>query len=78
MEMVHVDSSMLSSIGYDAETKELEVVFTSGRVWRYCGVPREVYDELLASDSKGSYMNSCIIHEYQDYPVTRRTSRRMR
>jgi hypothetical protein len=41
--------------------KEQEAVISSGQVWRYCDVPRTVYKELLASSSKGSYMQFCII-----------------
>ncbi|WP_395094270.1 KTSC domain-containing protein [Armatimonas sp.] len=64
-----VDSSMLDAVGYDEKTQELEAVFTSGKVYRYSGVPKEVYEELLASDSKGSFMRSAIIDCYPDYQV---------
>jgi hypothetical protein len=64
-----VDSSMLDAVGYDEETQELEAVFTSGRVYRYSGVPKEVYKKLLTSDSKGSFMHSAIIDCYPDYQV---------
>jgi hypothetical protein len=69
--LVQVDSSMLIAIGYDEVTKELEAVFHSGAVWRYRGVPKKVYRELLAADSKGSYMRSQIIGVYSDYQVRR-------
>ena len=66
---------MLHAVGYDEETQELEAVFNSGKIYRYCGVPKEVFEELLASDSKGSYMRSCIIDCYEDYQVRSRGSR---
>ena len=72
MKLVPVDSSMLVAVGYDAATKELEAVFTSGAVWRYRQVPRKVYRELLAASSKGSYMQSCVIGMYSEYRVRRR------
>ena len=64
-----VESSMISTVGYDAATKELIAVFNSGATWRYRNVPKRVYQELLRSGSKGSYMRSCVIGEYSDYQV---------
>lgn len=72
MKLVPVESSMLLAVGYDGATKELEAVFSSGAVWRYRRVPRAVYRELLASDSKGSYMRSCVIGLYEEYRLHRR------
>jgi len=72
MKMIPVDSSMLQAIGYDAKKKELEVVFTSGAVWRYEDVPKKVYQGLLESDSKGSYMRGNILGVYPEYQVRRR------
>ena len=74
MTLTKVDSSMLDAVGYDEKTQELEAVFASGKVYRYEGVPKEVYEELLASDSKGSFMHNAIIDCYAYYPV--RTKRR--
>ncbi len=62
-----VDSSMLQAVGYDEENKELIAVFNSGAMWRYKGVTKKVYKELLAADSQGSYMRSCIIGMYPEY-----------
>ena len=64
MELQTVDSSMIQAVGYDAEQQMLEVVFNSGKVYQYFDVPQPVYDELMASDSKGSYMRSCVIDCY--------------
>nr|WP_309694535.1 KTSC domain-containing protein [Armatimonas sp.] len=75
MTLVTVDSSMLHAVGYDEEAKELEAVFASGKVYRYEGVPKEVYEELLASDSKGSFMRNAIIDCYPDYPVRTKRGR---
>ena len=72
MKMIPVESSMISSVGYDKATKLLQVVFNSGAVWEYSEVPKEVYDELLASDSKGSYMRSSIIGVYPEGRIRRR------
>jgi hypothetical protein len=63
---------MIHAVGYDAARQELEVVFNSGRIYRYERVPREVYDGLLAADSKGQYMRACVIDVYPDREVSRR------
>lgn len=72
MEMVDVESSMISAVGYDAASEELEVVFNSGKTYRYTGVPQEVYDGLLAAESKGQYMRASVIGVYPDHQVSRR------
>ncbi len=72
MKLVPVESSMIMAAGCDANAKELEVVFSSGAVWRYQNVPRKVYRELLAAGSKESYMNGCVIGMYPDYQLRRR------
>lgn len=60
MKRVPVDSSLLVSIAYSAEQMLLELEFKSGRVYQYDDVPRGVYEELLAADSKGRYFNEVI------------------
>ncbi len=67
LKMIPVESSMLSAIGYDEATKELVAVYNSGAVWRYRGVPKKVYKQLLASSSKGGYMRDLIIGQYPEY-----------
>ena len=72
MKLVPVESNMLLAVGYDAAAKELEAVYFSGAVWRYCDVPRKVYRELLAADSKGGYMHSHVLGVYPEYRLRRR------
>jgi len=64
MNLIKVDSSMIYAVGYDEEAQVLEVVFKRTGVYRYHNVPKKVYQELLKSDSKGSYMRSMIIDMY--------------
>lgn len=73
MTLVAVDSSMLLAVGYDRASHELEAVFVDGAVWRYRNVPVRVYRELLAADSKGSYMRFFVIDVYPDYKLRRRS-----
>ncbi len=62
--MIPVESSMVDSVGYDEERRLLQVVFTSGRVYCYEGVPPEVFRGLLEAESKGRYMRAHIIDVY--------------
>jgi hypothetical protein len=72
MDLVKVESSMISAVGYDEATSELEAHFHDGAVWHYRAVPRTVYEELLASSSKGGYMRDFVIDCYRDYRVKRK------
>ena len=63
-----IESSCLIGAGYDPKRRTLEVMFPSGLIYRYHGVPRQKYDRLLRADSPGAYFNA----EIKDhYPVTR-------
>ena len=75
MKLTVVESSMIHAVGYDTKTRTLEVVFNSGRTYCYEGVPTKVYKELLAAESKGSYMRSAII---DCYPCSQLSARRRR
>jgi hypothetical protein len=55
-----VDSSVIAFVGHDPDTNVLEVVFRSGRTYRYLDVPAREYEELLAADSAGRYFNEVI------------------
>jgi hypothetical protein len=62
-----VISSELRSVGYKEETSMLEVEFRSGGVYRYFGVRRDLYLNLMAAESKGRFFNEWIRerHYYQ-------------
>ena len=64
MDLIKVDSSMIYAFGYDEQQQVLEVVFKRTGVYRYRDVPKEVYQQLLEADSKGSYMRDLIIDMY--------------
>lgn len=55
MERKPVDSSNISSIGYDDDSSTLEVEFHSGAVYQYFDVHLNIYDGLMESASKGQY-----------------------
>ena len=60
MKRTHVDSSSISSVGYDETAHLLEVKFNNGRTYDYENVPREVYDAFMAADSHGRFFNHVI------------------
>lgn len=64
MERIPVSSTSLLSIGYDANSRILEVEFTRGAVYQYYDVPSDEYDSFIASNSKGQYFNSRIKNGY--------------
>ncbi len=64
-DMIYVDSSNIESIGYDEETQELHIQFLSGGYYIYSEVPQYIFEELMNSPSKGSYLNREIKGVYQ-------------
>lgn len=64
MQRTSLASTAIRSAGYDATTSELELEFKSGRIYRYSDVPPGVYDFLLRTKEKGSYVNRMITGRY--------------
>lgn len=42
---------------YDPETRSFDVRFKGGGQYRHFDVPKVIYDDFLAAESKGSYYN---------------------
>lgn len=59
-----VRSSVIASVGYDAQTAVLEVEFRSGDVYRYFAVPPSVHRALIEADSPGAYFNRHVSDHY--------------
>jgi len=55
MERRQVDSTNISSIGYDEDLTTLEVEFHNGSVYQYLDVPLHVFEGLRDADSKGKH-----------------------
>jgi hypothetical protein len=62
---IAVDSSSARSIGYDASTRELDVEFHSGAVYRYFEVPPRAYAAILAAPSIGRHLNTYVRDSYR-------------
>lgn len=60
MNRIPVQSSDIRSVGYEVESKTLEIEFISGGLYEYCSVPKTVYDGLMAASSKGAYFHQFI------------------
>ena len=76
MQREPVESSMLRSAGYDPERSILELEFNNGRIYRYFGVPPEIFDELMTAESKGRYFLDQVDDLYPYLQVRRTRSRR--
>ena len=57
MERTPVFSSTILSVGYDEGTETLEIEFKNGGIYQYYNVPKTIYEQMMASDSKGKYHN---------------------
>lgn len=64
MNRQYVDSSMITSIGYDALSCTLEVEFKNGTVWQYHEFPEYMWYEFESAESKGKYFNVNIKKQY--------------
>jgi len=55
-----VISSNISEVGYDENSRTLEVLFTNGNLYQYFDVPPQIYAELMQAGSVGQYLNANI------------------
>lgn len=62
--MPALESSVISRAFYDAFARELDIVFTSGKPYRYFDVPSKVYRQLMEAPSKGEFFNDHIRDSY--------------
>jgi len=64
MTRIAVNSSNLASVGYEEESKTLEIEFNSGSIYQYFNVPFQEYQNLMQADSHGKYFDRNIKHNY--------------
>ena len=64
MERISVNSSNISSVGYDADSQTLEIEFNNGGVYLYSGVPESLYEGMMGADSKGKFFHANIKNIY--------------
>lgn len=59
-----VGSSSIVSVGYDDDSRILEIEYSAGNVYQYMDVPREVYEWFLRAQSKGGFVTRMIKERY--------------
>jgi hypothetical protein len=70
MEHQPVKSSNILSVGYDPETRKMEVKFVSGGHYCYEDVPPETHAALMSADSIGSHLAKHIRPKHSCVKVT--------
>jgi hypothetical protein len=60
-----VTSSNIAEVGYDPNSRILEVQFKTGAVYQYFDISQQVYDELMRASSIGGYVNSNVKGHYR-------------
>jgi hypothetical protein len=68
MERRRVNSSKIRAVGYDPQSRTLEVEFSDGRVVVYSGVSHEIHRQFMAAPSPTSYYEDKIA---EDFPSRR-------
>lgn len=70
MDRKYVDSTAITSIGYDSASSILEVEFKSSQqVWQYFDVPEYIWYEFESADSIGKYFTANIKGKYAESRV---------
>ena len=57
MQLQRVLSDTVEAVGYDVGTSEVHVLFKDQTYYKYANVPAAVYEGLMKSLSKGSYIH---------------------
>ena len=65
----HVTSSDLAAVGYDADTRVLEIEFLDGSVYQYSHVPMSIHQGLMAASSHGRYFHAHIRGRFSDVRI---------
>ncbi|MGA9212484.1 KTSC domain-containing protein [Kaistella sp.] len=69
MDREYVESSMITSFGFDPIISTLEIEFKSGAVWQYFDVPESVYYEMKSASSRGNFFRASIKGQYAESQV---------
>jgi hypothetical protein len=67
VDMFPVASSRITEMGYDADTATVYVRFTNGASWRYMNVPPDIWEQFVASSSKGRFIKE-VLDAYSNGP----------
>ncbi len=50
-----IESRAIAAVGYSKRLQALEIEFHNGAIYRYLDVPRELFRDLLAAESKARF-----------------------
>ena len=64
-----VASSAIAAVGYSKRRQILEIEFRNGAIYRYLGVPRSAYNNLMAAESKTRYYDEKIKRKYKSVRI---------
>ena len=67
MQEFKVQSKAINSLGFDSST--LQVTFQSGGVYRYFKVPQAIVEQMLSSDSIGTFFSDNISGQFRSRKV---------
>lgn len=62
---IPVESTNLSKIRYEEDSRTLEIEFNGGRQYQYFEVPKQVFEGLRTADSHGKYFHKHIKGSYR-------------
>ena len=63
--MSAIESTMISSAGYDADAQALYLRYVKGGVYRYDAVPQGVWAGLHDAESAGTYLRQHVLGTYR-------------
>jgi len=63
IESYYNSSNVLKSI-YHVDTRDLDVVFKRGAVYRYADVPLKLFEQFEKEQSQGKFLNKKIVNTY--------------
>lgn len=67
----HVNSCSISAIGYDEQSRTLEIDYIKKGTYQYLNVPFIISQRLMVAKNKQSYINRCIDGAYMKTKTTK-------
>lgn len=68
VEMIPVNTTSFSHMGFDKSTEKLYIRFARGAEYEYSNVSESIYKEISDSPSRGSALRNIIIKNPETYP----------
>lgn len=78
MPLQAIESSLIYAIGYEEANERLTIVFHNSKIYQFFRVPKTVYETLMITESKSSYIQQTVISSYPYAQVLRRKRKRHR